>query len=375
MASDLGLVVHSAERDPDEFAPECLGDRFADRGLARAGWSDQGQDRAVGPAVRLGLALLAEFPHGHELGDPALDIIETGVIGVQHFAGVGRVELLFRALAPRHGNQPVEVAADHRALAGLFALAFEPPQLLLGLFPDRFRHAGLGDLLLVLLDQAGVVVTEFLADRLHLLAQEVLALLLLGAGLDVVADLAADLKLGQTLALELDRFLEAGGHVEGVEQFELLVEAEVGAEPGGVGQLARLGHVAQEVDDPAVGVPQFEDLLDDRPVLANQFLRVVVLGVAVVDFLNLDPERIGIEFVRVGDSGEAAPQADHGGDGLAPGRVAPLDHVGDHADPGELALAAGQQEDLFLVTDVDRKRRRDRGENHCFIEWNQQKIH
>ena len=47
-----------------------------------------------------------------------------------------------------------------------------------------------------------VVLAELLADRLHLLAQEVLALLLLGAGLDVVADAPADLHLGQPLALE-----------------------------------------------------------------------------------------------------------------------------------------------------------------------------
>ena len=45
-------------------------------------------------------------------------------------------------------------------------------------------------------------------------AQEVLALLLLGARLHVVADAAADLQLGQALALELDGALEALGHVE-----------------------------------------------------------------------------------------------------------------------------------------------------------------
>ena len=42
-----------------------------------------------------------------------------------------------------------------------------------------------------------------------LLAQEVLALLLLRAGLDVVADAAAHLQLGEPLALEAERELEA----------------------------------------------------------------------------------------------------------------------------------------------------------------------
>ena len=48
-----------------------------------------------------------------------------------------------------------------------------------------------------------VVLAQLLADRLHLLAQEVLALLLLGAGLDVVADALAHLQLGEPLALQL----------------------------------------------------------------------------------------------------------------------------------------------------------------------------
>ncbi len=47
-----------------------------------------------------------------------------------------------------------------------------------------------------------LVLAELLADRLHLLAQEVLALLLLGARLDVVADAHADLQLGEPLALQ-----------------------------------------------------------------------------------------------------------------------------------------------------------------------------
>jgi len=77
----------------------------------------------------------------------------------------------------------------------------------------------------------------------------------------------------------------------------------------------------------------------------------------------------------MGDAGQAAAQADHGGDRLATRRLTPFDHVGDHTHPGEFTVAARQQEDLFLVTDVDLKRRRDRGENYCVIEWDKKKIH
>ena len=170
-------------------------------------------------------ALLAQLAHGDELGDPPLDVVESGVVGVEHLARVDGVEPLLGALRPRHRDQPVEVAADHRGLGRLLALALEPPQLLLGLLGDRLRHLRLGDLALVLLDQVGLVLAQLLADRLHLFAQEVLALLLLGAGLDVLADAAAHLQLGQPLALQLDGQLEAGADVERLQQAQLLLDA------------------------------------------------------------------------------------------------------------------------------------------------------
>ena len=43
---------------------------------------------AVGAAVVVELALLAQLADGDELGDPPLDVVEAGVVGVQHLAGV-----------------------------------------------------------------------------------------------------------------------------------------------------------------------------------------------------------------------------------------------------------------------------------------------
>ena len=59
-----------------------------------------------------------------------------------------------------------------------------------------------------------VVLAELLADRLELLAQHVLALLLVRLRLDVVAHLLAHLQLGQPLALELDGELDPLDDVE-----------------------------------------------------------------------------------------------------------------------------------------------------------------
>ena len=184
------------------------GDRLADRGLAGAGRADQRQDRA-GALVVLDAALLAQLAHGDVLDDAVLDVLEAGVVGVEHLARVRRVEPLLGALAPRHGEQPVEVGADHRRLAATARpCARAAPSSRSACSRTSSGMLGLLDLRAVLLDDRAVVLAELLADRLHLLAQEVLALLLLGAGLDVVADAAAHLQLGQALALELERELE-----------------------------------------------------------------------------------------------------------------------------------------------------------------------
>ena len=70
------------------------------------------------------------------------------------------------------------------------------------------------------------------------LAQDVLALLLLRAGLDVLADAPAHLQLGEPLALQAQRQLEPLDDVDGLEQLDLLLEAEVGRVGGRVGERA-----------------------------------------------------------------------------------------------------------------------------------------
>ncbi len=121
---------------------------------------------------------------------------------------------------------------------------------------------------------------------------------------------------------------------------------DVGAEPGRVGQRARLLDRAQEGGDAAVVAAQLEDLFDHGAVLARQLLGVLVVGMAVVDLLHVDAQRLALALVAGdGGAGESAVQADHGRRGRAAARVAALDHLGDDADAAELAVAAGQQED------------------------------
>ena len=201
MAADLCLVPDAPERHADELAVERACDRLPDRRLAGAGRPDQGEDRARA-LVLLDAALLAKLAHRQVLDDPVLHVLEPGVVGIQHLAGVGGVESLLGALAPRHGEQPVEVRADHLRLAALIAHALEPSCLALGLLAHRVGHVGLGDARPVVLGCRAVVVPELLANRLELAAQDVLPLLLLGAGLDVLANAATHLQLCEPLTLQ-----------------------------------------------------------------------------------------------------------------------------------------------------------------------------
>ncbi len=223
VTADLGLVAHAAKRHAHELAPGCTGDRLADGGLAGAGRTDQGEDRACAAALVLDLALLAELADSDVLGDPRLDVIETGVVGVKDLPGADGVEDLVGGLGPRHRDEPVEIGADHRGLARALACALEPSELALGLLACLVGHAGFLDLRAVLLDYRGVVLAQLLADRVHLLTQEVFALLALGALGDVVVDALSDLKLGQAVALELDGHAQALGDVDGLEDPQLLL--------------------------------------------------------------------------------------------------------------------------------------------------------
>ena len=129
---------------------------------------------------------------------------------------------------------------------------------------------------------------------------------------------------------------------------------------------------AQEGGDAAVVAAQLEDLLDHGAVLARQLPGVLVVGVAVVELLHLDVEGLGVVLAGDGGAGEAAVEAEHGRDRVAAARLAALEHLGDDADAGELAVAAGEEEDAVLVADVDRQRGGDGGEDDCLVERDQE---
>ena len=205
--------------------------------------------------------------------------------------------------------------------------------------------SGLLDLRAVLIDDRPLVVAELLADRIHLLAQEVLALLLLGALLDVLADALADLQLGEALALQPDGQLEALGHVERAQQLDLLLVGQAGGVAGGVGQRARLLDRAQECGDASVVATQLEDLLDGRAVLALELARAAVLGHLVGALVDLDPQLAA--GAGLGGADQRAVLSGDGDGAAAAGQADLLGDLGDRAYLEELALVARDEHDAL----------------------------
>ena len=92
VAADLGLVANAADRDALELASQRPGDRAAEARLADPGRADEAEDRPR----RVGLQLA----HRQVLEDALLDLLEVVVVGVEHLARVGDVEVVLGPLRP-----------------------------------------------------------------------------------------------------------------------------------------------------------------------------------------------------------------------------------------------------------------------------------
>ncbi len=98
-------------------------------------------------------------------------------------------------------------------------------------------RAELVELRAVLADDVVVALAELLADRVELLAEQELALLLVHAFADVVADRLGDLQLGEVVARpRRGRSSTRSDHVDGLEHDRSVVVVELGPQRHRVGQ-------------------------------------------------------------------------------------------------------------------------------------------
>ena len=146
---------------------------------------------------------------GQEFEDALLHILQAVVVAIQDAACPLEIQLVGRVLAPGQDRDPVQIVAGHGVFrrarlqhAQLVHLLFDP---LARLLRQRERF----DPLVEAVDLRGTVVlsdTELLLDRLELLAQKELALLLVHLLLDRAPDLL--LRAGELeLVVEQDQHL------------------------------------------------------------------------------------------------------------------------------------------------------------------------
>src|SRR5215831_20090589 len=104
MASDFGFIANAAQRHPDKLSSGCPRDRFTNRRLAGSRRSDQRQNGAR-PAVIRETALRAQLTNGKIFGYAPFDVVQAGMVGIQHLSRVLWVEALFRSFRPRDSEQ------------------------------------------------------------------------------------------------------------------------------------------------------------------------------------------------------------------------------------------------------------------------------
>jgi hypothetical protein len=262
--SDLRLVAHPAQGHPDEGAPEGAGHRLAQGGLAHPWRADQRQD-GTGPATadRRQAALGLQLAHGQVLEDAVLHVVEAVVVLVEDAGRLGHVEPVLGLLAPgqlEHGVQP-------GAYPSVFGVLLAHPLELVDLAVDGLADPlgevaalGLGPVVVGLTLVAGADLAELLPDGLELAPQQELAL-----GLYALSQ--GD--VGQDVPRPGDDQLQSLGHVEGLEDLDLLLQREVRRVAGHIGDPPGLGDIGEALGD-APGTSAQQDVLQHGPVLAGE---------------------------------------------------------------------------------------------------------
>ena len=145
------------------------------------------------------------------------------MIGVEHALGVRQIDDFVGPLVPRQRDEPVEIGARHGVLGGRDRHLRQPIELAQRFLLHRLGHAGRFDLLGELLDFLGLIVAfaELLLDRLHLLAQEVLALVLADLGLHLRLDLRSELEHFELLDQDAVQVVHPRADVERLEHLLL----------------------------------------------------------------------------------------------------------------------------------------------------------
>jgi hypothetical protein len=164
--------------------------------------------------------------HGEEFEDAVLDVVEAGMVFVEHLARVFEVEFVLAVHAPRHRGGPVQVVAGD----GVFRRAGLEDRQFVHFFIDALLRLGRQGLafqaLFELLDVGAAVVlgqAQFLLDDLELFLEEELALVLADLAVDLGGDFFLQARDFDFLAQHRQDFFHALEHGHAVQHFLQLV--------------------------------------------------------------------------------------------------------------------------------------------------------
>ncbi len=312
------------------------------------------------------------------------------MILVEDLLGLDDVQLVLAGHRPRQRDQPVEVSACDGVLGRLGGHLGQTVELFFGRLACLLRHPGLFDLLLQLVDLvlAFVLLAELLLDRLHLLAQVVLALGLADLVGDLRLDLAGDLLQLELAGDDLDQLLHAVLDVVALEQADLLLGRDVQHGGGEIRQPCRVAgargqhHLAEIARDVRRDLDELLELVDEaaheRFHLDGLVLDVLDRGDRCLDKRfggheaihtdALEPldDQVDVVAAELDDLEDPRDGADavHGaGLRVVVGRVALRD------DGDQLAFAHDVVEQVERLPPADRNRHDRVGEQHAVAQW------
>ena len=254
------------------------------------------------------------------------------MIAVENLARRLEIESILRHAAPGQCGKDVEVGARDLVLSGLRRHLAEPFQLAVG---DFFRLGRELRILQTFRELLQLVVpfalAQLLADHLQLLAQHVLALILVEAVLDLLLDLRSHLEHLELLHHELAESLEPARHVVDREQLRLRGQRQIQIGRDEIGELARFcdsrEHFMQLGAEIGRNVDHARELRDDGALQrfgARVLEQVLDEGLAV----RHQP------FFALGDFGEPRPPQPLHHD--AHRAVAELEHANDRAERADV---------------------------------------
>ena len=164
VSPDFGFIPDSAQTDPDIFSSQRLRDAFAHAGFSGTGRTHQKEDRA-------GLAFF-QCHDGNLLDNPVLYFLQTVMIPIQNFSGIGQIGNRSRIQLPFQAGHEIKIVLQNAALR-ICRLGFQiAVQGTIRLFAGFLRHIGSLDFFLVFIlfgRGVGIHALQLFLEHAHLL--------------------------------------------------------------------------------------------------------------------------------------------------------------------------------------------------------------